>query len=60
MPLALASLRNYQKYNRLKYSLAFKQDGMKLVLEKGYSRRQSADHLGVSQSSLGRWVKSRM
>ena len=29
----------------------------KLVLEKGYTYRQSADNLGISLSALGRWVK---
>ena len=39
------------------YSLEFKQDAAKLVLEKGYSRQKAADHLGVSLSALSRWVK---
>ena len=30
------------------YSLEFKQDAAKLVLEKGYSCQKAADHLGVS------------
>jgi transposase len=40
------------------YSLEFKQDAAKLVLEKGYSHQQAADHLGVSLSALARWVKA--
>ena len=40
------------------YSLEFKQDAAKLVLEKGYSQQQAADHLGVSLSALSRWVKA--
>jgi transposase len=39
-----------------KFSLEFKQDAAKLVLEKGYTHQQAADHLGVSLSALGRWV----
>ena len=40
------------------YSLEFKQDAAKLVLEKGYSCQKAADHLGVSLSALSRWVKA--
>jgi transposase len=41
-----------------KFTLAFKQDAVKLVLEKGYSHQQAADSLGVSLSALGRWVRA--
>lgn len=44
------------KHNRPKYSLEFKQDAARLVLEKGYSQQQAAAHLGISLSALGRWV----
>lgn len=30
----------------------------KLVLEKGYSQQQAADHLGISLSALGSWVRA--
>ncbi|EGW21515.1 transposase [Methylobacter tundripaludum] len=40
-----------KKYNRPKYSLEFKQDAAKLVLEKGYSQQQEADHLAISPSA---------
>ncbi len=40
------------------YSLEFKQDAAKLVLEKGYSCQKAADHLGVSLSALSRWVQA--
>ncbi|WFP51081.1 transposase [Methylomonas sp. EFPC3] len=51
-------MSNDKKHNRPKYSLEFKQDAAKLVLEKGYSQQQAADHLGISQSALGRWVRA--
>jgi transposase len=47
-----------KKHKRPKYSLDFKQDATKLVLEKGYSQQQAADHLGISLSALARWVRS--
>ena len=40
------------------YSLEFKQDAAKLVLEKGYSWQKAAEHLGISLSVLSRWVKA--
>ncbi|SFM50761.1 transposase [Nitrosomonas communis] len=47
------------KHNRLKYSLEFKQDAARLVLEKGYnSQQQAAAHLGISLSALRRWVRA--
>ena len=51
-------MSNDKKHNRPKYSLEFKQDAARLVLEKGYSQQQAADHLGISQSALGRWVRA--
>lgn len=51
-------MTNEKKHNRPKYSLEFKQDAAKLVLEKGYSQQQAADHLGISLSALGRWVRA--
>jgi transposase len=41
-----------------KFTLEFKQDAAKLVIEKGYTHRQAADSLGVSSSALGRWVRA--
>jgi len=38
--------------------LEFKQDAAKLVLEKGYRQQQTADHLGVSLSAMGRWIRA--
>lgn len=51
-------MSNNKKHNRPKYSLEFKQDAARLVLEKGYSQQQAADHLGISLSALGRWVRA--
>ncbi len=50
-------MTNEKRHHRPKYSLEFKQDAAKLVLEKGYSQQQAADHLGVSLSAMGRWVR---
>lgn len=51
-------MSNDKKHKRPKYSLEFKQDAARLVLEKGYSQQQAANHLGISQSALGRWVRA--
>jgi len=50
-------MSNIDKAKRPKFTLEFKQDAAKLVLEKGYTHRQAADSLGVSLSALGRWVR---
>jgi transposase len=51
-------MSNDQKHKRPKFSLEFKQDAAQLVLEKGYSHQQAAEHLGISLSALGRWVRA--
>ena len=51
-------MTNEIKHKHPKYNLEFKQDAAKLVLEKGYSQQQAADHLGISLSALGRWVRA--
>jgi transposase-like protein len=38
-------MSNDQKHKRPKFSLEFKQDAAQLVLEKGYSHQQAAEHL---------------
>jgi transposase len=43
---------------RPKYTLEFKQDDAKLVLEEGYTHQQAADNLGISLSAIGRWVRA--
>jgi transposase len=45
-------MTNDIKHKRPKYSLEFKQDAAKLVLEKGYNQQQAAYHLGISLSVL--------
>lgn len=45
-------MANDIKHKRPKYSLEFKQDAAKLVLEKGYNQQQAADHLGISLRKL--------
>jgi len=44
------------KHKRPKYTLEFKQDAARLVVEKGYTQQQAADHLGISLSAIRRWV----
>jgi transposase len=46
------------KNRRPKYSLEFKQDAVKLVTEKGYSREQAAKSLGISVSAMASWTKA--
>jgi transposase len=46
------------KHKQPKYSLEFKQDAAKLVIEKGYTHQQAADHPGLSLSALGRGVRA--
>jgi transposase len=49
------STENKQK--RPKYTLEFKKDAAKLVIEKGYTQEQAANNLGISKSALSRWVR---
>jgi transposase len=42
---------------RKKYSKEFKLDAVSLVLEQGFSRREAAKNLDISEQMLGRWVK---
>ncbi len=46
------------KQKRPKFSLNFKQDAAKLVIEQGYTHQQAADSLGVSISAIGPWVRA--
>jgi len=45
---------NQIKRCKPKYTLEFKQDAARLVLEKGYTHQQAADNLGISLSAIGR------
>jgi transposase len=51
-------MNNETKRPNPKFTLEFKQDAAKLVLEKGYTHQQASDNLGVSLSALGRWVRA--
>ena len=51
-------MSNQIKHKRPKYSLEFKKDAAKLVIENGYTQEQAATNLGVSISALGRWVRA--
>lgn len=42
---------------RVTYSVEFKKDAVKLVTEKGYTRKEAAESLGVSISSLNLWIR---
>lgn len=41
------------RQKRPQYTLEFKQDAAKLVLEKRYTHQQAADNLGISLSAMG-------
>ena len=51
-------MNNQLKHKLPKYSLEFKKDAAKLVIEKGYTQEQAATNLGISTSALGRWVRA--
>jgi len=51
-------MNNQTKQKRPKYTIEFKQDAAKLVNEKGYTHKQAADNLGISLSTIGRWVRA--
>lgn len=43
--------------NRRVFTNEFKQETIKLVLEKGYSRSEAAISLGLSESNIRRWLQ---
>jgi transposase len=58
MSLGVSMNSKQTKRPNPKYRLEFKQDAAKLVNEKGYTHQQAADHLGISLSAIGRWVRA--
>ena len=46
-----------QKRTRQKYTKEFKNDAVKLVIEQGYSTNEVGRRLGISQTSVSRWVR---
>lgn len=40
-----------------KYTLEFKQEAAKLVIEKGYSQKEAAQELGISPKNMTRWIQ---
>ncbi len=42
---------------RPRYTVEFKKEAVKQVIERGYSQKDVADNLGVSAPSLFRWIK---
>jgi len=51
-------MSNQTKQKRPNYTIELKQDAVNLVNEKGYTRKQAADNLGISLSAIGRWVRA--
>ena len=51
-------MSNQTKQKRPKYTLEFKKDVARLVIEKGYTHDQATESLGISLSALGRWVRA--
>lgn len=43
--------------SRSKFTASFKEDAVKLVLEKSYTIEEAANRLAVSKSALGKWVR---
>ena len=46
-----------QKRTRQKYTKEFKNDAVKLVIKQGYSTNKVGRRLGISQTSVSRWVR---
>ena len=58
MLLEVKKRNTENKQKRPKYTLEFKKDAAKLVIEKGYTQEQAANIPGISKSALSRWVRS--
>ena len=46
------------KRNRQNYTKEFRDDAVKLVIEKGYNCNEAARRLGINHSNLSRWVRA--
>ena len=46
-----------EKRKRPNYTKEFKQDAVKLVVEHGYTCRETAQRLGIPSSNVARWVR---
>jgi transposase len=53
------TMNNKIKKKRPNYTLEFKQDAAKLVIDKGYTHQQAADNLGMSFSVFSIFIYSR-
>ncbi len=42
---------------RPRYAVEFKKEAVKQVVDRGYSQKEVAENLGISQPSLNRWIK---
>lgn len=51
-------MNNPQKRLARVFTSEFKKDAVSLVIEKGYTHKQAATNLGISQSALSRWVRT--
>ncbi len=58
MSLDVQKMSDTNKPKQPKFTLEFKQDAARLVIDKGYSHQQAADSLEVSLNALGRWVSA--
>ena len=45
------------KRNRQNYPKEFRDDAVKLVIEKGYNCNEVARRLGINQTNVSRWVR---
>ena len=46
-----------QKRTRQKYTKEFKDDAVKLVIERGYNTNEVGRRLGINQTNVSRWVR---
>ena len=46
-----------EKTSRQKFTKAFREDAIKLVMEQGYSCSEAGRRLGIHSSNISRWVR---